>query len=98
MYVLYVNGKVDLGFDIGKQYDLGSGYIALKNKRKPVCILCRFLSKDEETYCRKTHYLIDDRDEKKEKRKVVILNELDDFEQADKVIESYRKAYDTFPG
>lgn len=101
MYLL-INKNSVLPFSSGKQYMVGTGYIALydEGKEETVCCLCRILDK-EEIQLYKTEKMLSSvcvLNSKEQKNSaviptilVIVLCHVDDVEEADKMVESYRK-------
>ena len=98
MYLL-MNKNFVLPFSSGRRYPVGTGYIALYDEggEETVCCLCRILDREEIRLYQAEKNLssvctLDNREgENSEVISVIVLCQVNGVEEADKVVESYRR-------
>lgn len=89
MFTLLQNGKPYKVFGEAKEYNIGTGYIALQNKES--CILCRCID-NESRPVKNTTYILKDSNIDKEKTVIILTDNARSFQLLDKTMANLKKA------
>lgn len=109
MFILMVNGNIELPFKEAKKYEVGTGYVAL-HENDEAFFLCRYLCDCEKGIFANTNYLYEYPDKTlndicsskgiesgKGKAVLIITSHAESFIQTDKMIEGYERALRKLP-
>lgn len=104
--LFYGKTRIPLPFAEYKKYDVGTGYVALYDCDEDCCLLCRCLDESEISYYGDNISRLVIKNGKEEELKtnikikeisvIIITSKLKTIEQADNIIDSYKKAIDKF--
>ena len=92
--LIYGENKVQMAFTYYKRYDIGTGYVALYEKTKRCCVLCRILEIREISSFACHNLILNG--EYAEQPVIVINSNLTSVEEADTVIRRYMNTFQTY--